>query len=172
METSLVSLISMALIVVSVVTMTVSMFQSSSKLADSWNEMERQSSCIARTSINASAPDNYQGGLIDLTIENSGQVNLNGFSGWDFIFQFQSGNSRYLAYTASYPPGDNQWSVRGIYMPDGLPEKFDPTILNPGENIIVSVALNPGIGKGETAKVTVSTPIGVTSQCYVTNRLP
>ena len=172
METSLVSLISMALIVISVVTMTVSTFQSSSKLADSWKEMEKVSSRAARTSIAASAPSDYQSGLIDLTIENTGQVNLNGFSGWDIISQFQSGNSRYLAYTSGYPPGDNQWTIKGIYMPDGIPEVFDPKILNPGERMVVSIQLNPVLANGETLKVTISTPVGITSQCYVTNRLP
>ena len=172
METTLISLVSIALIIVSAVTMTVSTLQSAAKLADSWKAMEKLSSSAARTEIAAIAPDNYQGGIMDLTIQNEGQINLNNFPGWDVIVQYQSGSTCYLAYTAAYPPLANQWTVKGIYMADGFPEVFDRNILNPGERMIVSARLSLDIGNGETARVTLSTPNGITSQCYVTNRLP
>jgi hypothetical protein len=172
METTLVSLVSIALIVISAVTMTVSAFQSANKLADSWKTMEKVSSSAARTEITATAPENYSGGILDLTVINEGQINLSDFPRWDVIILFQSGTSRYLTYADTCPPGDNQWAVKGIYMADGLPEVFDRNILNPGEKMIVSASLIPEIGIGEMARATLATPNGITALCYVANGPP
>jgi hypothetical protein len=167
METLLVTLVSMALIIISTVTMTVSTFQSANKMADSWKMMEKQSSIIRRTDIAVLPPPDYQGGTIDLTVQNTGHTDLAEFAAWDVIFQYQSSSACYLTH-AAYPPAGNQWAVKGIYLSEGVPEVFEPNILNPGEYMVVSVNLNPGIGEGETGRVTVSTPVGVTSQCQVT----
>jgi len=170
METILVSLVCMALIVISTVTLTVSTFQSASRLADSWQTMEQTSSNLARTEISAVAPADYAGGILDFTVQKGGQINLADFPGWDVIVRYQSGDVQYLTYSATYPPAANQWTVKGIYMLDGNPEVFDPDILDPGEMMTVSANLSPEISQGETAAVTVSTPNGVTAQCYVTRK--
>jgi len=172
METLLITLVSMALIIFSTVTMTVSIFQSANRMADSWKMMEKQSGIIRRTEITTLPPQDYQGGAIDLTVQNAGQIDLAEFSRWDVIFQYQSGIACYVTYAAAYPPGGNQWAVKGIYFSEGVPEVFQPNILNPGENMVVSVNLNPGIGEGEAGRVTISTPGGVTSQCQVIWPLP
>lgn len=167
METILISLISMALIVISTVTMTISLFHSETRLADSWKTMEERSISIRQTEISVSPPVNYKGGLVDLTIQNEGHTDLSDFPKWDVIVQYQAGTTHYLTYTASYPPGTNQWTVKGIYVSGGSPEVFDRNILNPGENMIATVSLSPEIVKGQMARLTVCTPNGITSQCYV-----
>jgi hypothetical protein len=168
METILVSLVSLALIIISSVTMTISTMQSQNKVADSWKQMEAQSSNINRTDIMALPPLSYTGGVIDLTVKNDGQTNLDAFSKWDVIVQYQDGSVSYLTYTASYPPADNEWTVKGIYTSGETPEIFDPNVLDPGEQMIVSVMLNPAVGSGETCRITISTPNGVKSQTQVT----
>jgi hypothetical protein len=172
METILISLVCLALIVMSTVTMTISLFQSENGLVNSWKIAEAQASSMRQTEIAASAPQDYQGGAIDLEIENEGHVDLSDFPKWDVIVQYESGTIRYLTYTASYPPGNNQWTVKGIYVSDGSPEVFDQNILNPGESMIATINLSPEIGQGEMVRVTVCTPNGITSQCYVTRRSP
>jgi hypothetical protein len=167
METVLISFVSMALIIISTVTMTVSTFQSANKMADSWKVMEEQASIIMRTEITALPPAEYEGGVINLTVRNAGHVDLSDFSRWDVIFQYQSGSASYLTYAAAYPPGGNQWAVNGIYISEGVPEVFEPAILNPGELMMVSVNPSPGIGEGEAGRITLSTPSGVTAQCQV-----
>jgi hypothetical protein len=169
METILVSLVSLALIIISSVTMAISTMQSQNKVADSWKQMEAQSSNINRTDIMALPPLSYTGGVIDLTVKNDGQTNLNAFSKWDVIVQYQDSSVSYLTYTASYPPADNEWTVKGIYTSGETPEIFDPGVLDPGELMIVSVMLNPAVGSGETCRITISTPNGVKSQTQVTS---
>ena len=168
METIIVSVVSMALIIVSTLTVTVSTLQSANRLADAWKSMEQRSSNMSQTGIRAAAPDNYQGGLIDLTVENEGNVNLNDFPSWDVILQYQPGAASYLTYAATYPPAPGQWAVDGIFVAGGSPEVFDPNILNPAEWMRVSINPSPEVGVGEMARIIVSTPNGVTSQCYVT----
>lgn len=170
METALISLVSVALVIIGTVTMTLSAFQAVTKVSDSIKDMEQEAGQRRRTEIVSVPPAGYTGGPIDMSVRNDGQTDLFSFASWDVIALYQSGGSQYLAYSASYPPGNNQWALEGIYLTDNTsrPEVFDPNILNPGETMKLRVTLSPEIGAGETGRITVSTPNGVTSQCLVT----
>jgi hypothetical protein len=172
METALVSVVSIGFIIIASMTMIMNSFQSASLFANSWKEMEEQAGNIRRTEVSMVPPEDYLGGAINLTVENDGQTNLGSFTHWDVIGQRQSGAANYAIYTDSYPPGSNQWTVLGIYLADGSPEAFDPDILNPGEHMTMAINLSPEIGEGETGRITVSTPNGVTSQCLVIRPIP
>ena len=164
METILVSLVSLALIIVASVTMAINTMQSSSKIADSWKNMETQSANINRTDIAATAPTHYAGGAIDLTVKNDGQTNLSDFPKWDVIVQYQSGNVTYLTFNPVYPPANNQWTVKGIYSSAGTPEIFDYNVLNPSEQMTLTIVLNPELSSGQACRITISTSNGVKSQ--------
>jgi len=152
--------------------MTMGLFQSATGLAHSWEQMEQQAGSIRLTEINVVPPENYNGGLIDLTVLNAGHTNLDDLAGWDVIAQYESGSPSYIAYSESYPPGNNEWSVNGIYITGNGPESFDLNILNPGEEMNMVINLKPEIDEGETARITVTTPNGVTSTCYVIRPVP
>lgn len=166
MDTIVVAVVILVLVIMSVLTMMVVVFQSANDLADSWRNMETQSISISETRISVSG--NYSSGLIDIAVQNEGGTNLYDYPGWDVIIQYQSGQSSRSSYSGSYPPASGGWAIEGIYMVGGLPEVFDPNILNPGEEMVLSI--NPGIfiGDGETSRIIISTPNGVTSQCFVT----
>lgn len=166
MDTILAAVVIIILIIVSTMTMTVSVFQSANNLADAWKDMEAQSVSISETEI--SAAGNYSGGLVDVTVLNEGRTNLYDYSSWDAIIQYQSGDAFHLSYAEDYPPGSGEWAIEGIFMVGGSPEVFDPNILNPGEAMIVAINPEMEIGIGETARIVISTPNGVTSQCFVT----
>ncbi len=168
METIFVSLISLALIIISTVTMAFNTMKSSNELAESWKVMEAQTLAISRTDISSIPPAQYLGGVIDITIANEGQTNLGNFPSWDAIVQYDYGSFNYLTYTESNPPGENQWTVSSINLANGNPEVFDPNILDPGENMTVSIELNPDLAEGQTGIITISTPNGVKALTYVT----
>lgn len=168
METVMVSLVSTALVIISAVTMIMSIFSSTNAMADSWKQMELQASEIRQTEITAIAPNDYAGGLINLTIRNDGQANIDDFPSWDIIAQRQNGNGGYIVYTDNTTPGSNQWTVSGIYLSDNSSEIFDPDILNPGEQMQLLINLNPAISVNETARITAATPNGVKAQCMLT----
>ena len=168
METILVSLVSLALIIVSFVSMEINTLQSTNKIADSLKQAEAQSGELIRTNIMALPPAGYSGGAIELTVRNDGQTNLSEFTKWDVIVQYQTGDFSYLTYTPTYPANNGQWAVKGIYTANGSPETFDPGILDPGEQMVVSFYLDRNLDPGQSCEITVSTPNGVKSQTQVT----
>ncbi len=172
MESALISMVAVALVIIATVTMMMSSFQSASTLVDAWRQMEQQASSIRQTEIVAVPPEDYSGGTADLTVQNRGQANLASFSRWDVIAQYQDRSAFYITYTTEAIPGSNEWTVEGIYLSDNLSiaEVFDPDILNPGETMKAVINLDPDIGAGQTGRITVSTPNGVTSQCLVTRQ--
>ncbi len=169
MESALISLVSVALVIIATVTMMMSAFSSASTVADSWKQMEQRAEQIRRTDITAVPPENYGGGNIDLMVRNDGQTNLADFNHWDIIAQYQAGGIYYIDYTDNATPGSNEWTVEGIYLSDNtsMPELFDFNILNPGETANLTINLNPEIGSGKNGRITVATSNGVTSQCLV-----
>lgn len=170
METVLISLVSIALVIVGTVTLTLNAFTSAVRVADSVREMETAAADMRRTDIATALPASYTGGPIDLTVSNDGQVDLSSMSDWDIIVQYQTGGAAYLGYSSSYPPASDQWAIEGLYLSDNLSisEVFDNNVLNPGETMKISINLSSEIGPGETGRITVSTPNGVSAQSLVT----
>ncbi len=168
MDTILVAVIILVLVIMSILTMTVSVFHSANNLTDAWQSMQAQSISVSETAISALVSGNYTGGLINVSVQNEGRTNLYDYAGWDVIIQYQYGNASHLSYAATYPPGSGEWAIEGIFMANESPEVFDPNILDPGEVMIVTIYPEREIGTGETARIVISTPNGVTSQCFVT----
>ena len=171
MESLFVSLISVALVIVATVTMTMSLFTSTVNVTDSWTKIEARSELMLHTSIHASPPGSYNGGAIQLMVDNNGEVNLANFDKWDVIVEYQSGQINYLTHTTNPDPGPNEWTVAGICLTTNtsMPEVFDIGILNSWETAKIVLNVDPGLGLGESARFTVSTDNGVTSQCIVTS---
>ncbi|UCC16746.1 MAG: hypothetical protein JSU58_10340 [Dehalococcoidales bacterium] len=169
METALVSMVCVALIIISSVTMMVSSFTSVSTIVESWQQMEEEADNIRRTDISSIPPENYTGGIIDLFVSNEGETNLISFDEWDVIARYQTGGVCYINYTDDPLPGINQWTVADLYLSDNLSisEIFDPDILNPEESIHLKINLDPEITVGEKGLISISTENGVTSQCLI-----
>jgi hypothetical protein len=170
MESILLSFVSLALIIISAVTMTMTSFNSAAKLADSWKAMEAKSSIVQKTKIVSIPPESYSGGLLELTIVNEGQVSLSDFAQWDVFVEDIAGGVRYLTYSANYPSESNQWTIREIYISSNNPEVFDIGILSPGEQLVMELNPEPAVSPGNPIKITVATGAGVTTQCFVTGR--
>lgn len=167
METALISMVSMGLVIIGMMTTMLSFFQSTNTIIDSWKQMEQQSGSIRRTEIATVAPDDYRGGVIDITVINDGQTHLADFSRWDVIAQRYDNTAQYLDYKEK-PTGNSYWTVQGLYLPDGSPEVFDINLLNPGEKMILNVKVTPIVERWETCMFTISTPNGVVSECFFT----
>jgi len=171
METALITLICVAIIIVGTVTTMMTSVQSATTLSESLKEMEEQAADIRRTEIDAI--DNIVDvgdDDIDVTVVNDGHTDLVQFPKWDVIAQYESSGTdytTYLEYTTDVDPGDNHWTVVGIYLPDDTPEVMDPNILNPGEKVVLRIDLNPLMDDKTYSMVTVSTPNGVTSQALL-----
>jgi hypothetical protein len=173
METALISLVCVAIIIFGSLTAITSSFNAASTMAESLKEMEEQAGNIRRTEIEALDDTDIPSGDFFITVENDGETDLSQFPQWDVIVQYRGSDDnyylKYLEYTASDPPGNDRWTVDGIYLPNDDPEAWDPDILNPGEKMVLQIDLNPRVDRGSTARITISTPNGVTSQCLAYN---
>jgi len=161
MENAIVSLICITLILVGTVTMTMRSFSSVDMISDSWKQMEDQAQEMRQTEIvgvSSSVPGEYGGSRVEITIRNEGGVSLSDFNRWDVIIQYEGDNVEWLPYDTS--PG---WTVGGIFF-SGSPEVFEPNILNPGEEMVLILNLDPPVGEGTTNRVTISTPSGTAAE--------
>ncbi len=168
MESILLSFVSLALIIISTVTLTMSTLNSSAKLSESWKVMQEKTNNLRKTEIVSIPPQTYTGGTIELKVKNTGQVNLSDFARWDVIVEDPVSGARYLTYSAVYPPANNQWANQGIYISDTAAEAFDIGVLNPGEQVVMVLNPEPPLKTGQPLKIIVATSDGVTTQCYIT----
>jgi len=171
MESALVSMVSLALIIIASVTTMMNSFSAVNSIMDSWNSIESAADDKRRTDIAVIPPENYESSVLEVYVNNQGYVKLGSFDEWDFIVQLQNGEVYYIDFTDNISPEENQWTVEGIYISDNLTvsEVFDSDILNPGESAKLIVNLNPDIEDGTYGLLTVSTNNGVTAQCHVHN---
>ena len=176
MENAIIAVISIAIILGGTLSLMLASIPSIDTLSTSWKEMTQQVGDMRRTEI---ATDNYTvsdaGARVDLTIRNDGEVSLGDFDSWDVIIKHYSDNGSYsvawLPYTSSNPPGNNEWTVDGIYF-NGSAETIEPNILNPGEDAKILMQLNPSVGENTTNCVTISTPNGVDSRVIFQRGVP
>ena len=105
--------------------------------------------------------------LVDFTVKNSGQFPLHDFDSWDVLLQYyevdRSYNIVWLPYTTALSPGNDQWTVTGLYVDAvaGQGEIFQPNVLDPGEEAVIRVRLNPAAYRHYANQVTFVTPNGV-----------
>ena len=168
MENAIVSIITIAMILGGTVTLVFSALSPLDTIANSWKQMTQETGDIMRTDISgidSSVPELYAGNRVALTIRNDGNISLTNYDSWDVIVQYNSDNStspvKWLPYTTSL--ADNKWTVNGIYF-NGDAEKFEPNILNPGEDMEILLQLNPAVSANTTNLATISTPKGVSTQ--------
>ena len=169
METALISVVCIAILLIGTVTTMFTSFHAATTISDSLKQWETQDSTIRRTDI--AATGSYANGLITVWVNNTGQVNLEDFAKWDVIAEWTGDGTSHLDYLsyATSGPNDNEWMVQGIFLPDKTtPEVMDPNILNPQEVMNITLKLSPDMSINTTARITISTPNGITSQCLIT----
>jgi ABC-type glycerol-3-phosphate transport system permease component len=173
MESALISLFSVALLIITTVTMMVTSMQSAADISEAWQNINGQIEETLQTSIDVNLPTDYYGGNLLLQVLNVGQKSLSAFADWDIIVEYGDGTANYINYTELDTPGYNEWTINSIYVTSsGVGEVFDPGILNPEEHMVIKINIYPEISSGETIRVTVSTPGGITSQCMITRIEP
>ena len=167
METTIVSLVCIALMVFGGMTMSQGFLTAVDSTAVSLEEVGEKGEEIMRTELSPLAITmSGEGRTLEVTLENNGQTKLADFSKWDVIAQYygedDADHVTWLPYTEG-TPGYNGWTVEGIYLDtgEGTSEVFELGILNPGEEIVIEAQLNPKLKQGHTGLVVISTPSGI-----------
>jgi len=171
METAIVSIICIALVIFGGMTMSHGFMTSVDASAAGLEQVGNRNETMMRTEFTpvstnltlVSGPSN-----LEIVLENTGQTKVADFEKWDVIVQYYDGSGTYHVEWLPYSEtggATNEWGVGWIYL-NGQPEKFEPNVLNPGEQIMIVTQLDPAVGAGTTNMVVVSTPSGVTSSTY------
>lgn len=168
MDSALATIILATVVLFGILTLTDSYFTTQDALMIATQAMEARSRELAGTSLTLLAAETKSAGaFVELTFRNSGNTKLADFDQWDVIVQYYTAQGVYfmqwLPYVTTTTPGDNQWSVAGIYREAATTatEVYDPTILNPGEEIVLRIKLFPVVGPQTTNQVTIAVSNGI-----------
>jgi len=172
METVVIAIVCITLLVVGGMTMSQGFIASMDNGAMRFSEAGDRDGDIMRTGISLLTAGQLPSGDFEITVSNSGQVKQANFINWDVIVQYYDASDNYyvkwLPYTSS-TPGNDQWTVDGIYedADSQTAEVFEPNILNPGEEMVIQVKLDPPQGQWTTKYMTVATANGVPASAYL-----
>jgi hypothetical protein len=165
METAFVSIICIALLVIGGMTMSRGFLSSIDSTSANIDTISHRNEQIMRTNVAIDEIVQPSANLLELHLSNIGQVKLADFAKWDIIVHHMDSSDRYYVTWLPYKetnPGQNEWTVEGIYTQSGLSEVFEPGIFNPDEKMVIEGRINPNIKTGSENLVIVTTPNGVT----------
>ena len=101
---------------------------------------------------------------VDVTILNTGNVDYGNFDEWHITVEYRSESSGLEIKRLSYSDAtsDNRWMLRAIYedAASALQEVVDPNVLNPREEMVVRLRLNPAAKEDTRGRVVVTPPVG------------
>ncbi len=134
---------------------------------DAWDGLQTRQSAILQTRVDvtdtSSSPPQ-----VDITVRNTGQVPIRAFSAWDVFVQYYTTGGAYyikrLTYTTAASPGDNEWTVEGIYTNESasIVEVFQPNILDPDEYLVIRLSLSPSARTSQPNQAVIAVSNGVT----------
>lgn len=172
MAAAIVTIICIAMIVVGGMTLSQGILTSADAAAISTDKISVREGEIMRTDLETvRAAQLSWADYLRVTVINNGQTRLSNFDKWDVIVSYiDSGGtlySKWLPYTTSLPV-DNEWQKARIGL-NGPIEFFEPGILNPSEEMVALIHLDPPPGDATSGDVSIATPNGVYNSIPVFN---
>ena len=170
MESAIMSLISMAIIMAGTLGMAQSTLSSVDAASASWQQAEARMGEMRRTDLALVAVSvQSAGAVVQITLENDGEIHLNDFPHWNVVVQYYGTDDNYYISRLPYTDGalgNNHWTVTGIFLDAAAsdPEVFEPGILNPEEEAVFQIKIDPAVKVGSTNLVSVATPNGIVTQ--------
>lgn len=162
MTTAVVCIICIAMIVVGCMTISQGILTSADTAALSAQQLSVRQGDVMRTRLTGVSASLPAASVLQAVIENSGQTKLASFDKWDCIVQYYDSSDNYYVKWLPYQAGalsDNQWQKTGIFF-NGLPEVYEPGILNPQERLAIEALINPSAGY-RAIDMTIATPNGI-----------
>jgi archaellum component FlaF (FlaF/FlaG flagellin family) len=172
MAVAIVTIICIAMIVAGGMTLSQGILTSADTAAISTDKISVREGEIMRTDLETvRAAQLSWADYLRVTVINNGQTKLSSFDKWDVIVSYiDSGGtlySKWLPYTTSLPV-DNEWQKARIGL-NGPVEFFEPGILNPSEEMVALIHLDPTLGDATSGDVSIATPNGVYNSIPVFN---
>jgi hypothetical protein len=168
METAITGLIIIGLLILVIVGLTTTALTTQANLAESQRAMQEAAGERARTNISpVRTITSSNGDAVQFTLKNVGTTKLADLAQWDVILQYTSDSTTQVGW---YPYGDgvNQWGAQIYQVATTTADTFDPGVLNPGEELVITVNVLPQISASTINLATVSTPNGITASMVFT----
>ncbi len=170
METAITALIVIGVMVLSIIGISNRALSAQAVISESSRVMQEREGERLRTNLSTlgvtTADD---GSSVQVTLRNTGMTKLMDLPKWDVILQYADGGSGQVKW---YPYGVavNEWNHR-IYQnaSSQVPEVVEPGILNPGEELLITVNVSPPVAPNSTNLATITTPNGVTVTAVFTH---
>ena len=168
MENALVSIILIIIIIFAVLTLAHASLDTQEDVISGWVVFEEGTEDRVNTRL-AWISGTSSGDNIEIVLRNEGAVKVADYDRWDVILHYYSPAGDYYIKRLTYIPGaptTDEWTVKGIYVDyDNLiVESYEPGIVNPGEEVVLWLAISPPTTQTSTKLVIISMSNGVTLQ--------
>lgn len=163
MENALTGLIVITLLLLVAFTIGQAYLTTQSAILESWQGMEERMGDRFRTKLSPLQAEVSVGGYsVEVTLQNDGNTKLADFERWDVIVQYHEVGGGYIQRWLPYDElgGDNSWLVD---FSAGSMNTIEPRILNPGEQMIIRITLNPAVAMGTANWITAAAPNGISA---------
>jgi len=158
MENSITGLIIISVIVLAILGLTEGALSAQAALAESARTMQDRLAEQSRTNIIVESVESSLGGdSVYITLKNIGTTKLADFEHWDVILEYA--DTLLAPHVEWHAYG--QWFKQIYFEAPGTLEKIEPNILNPGEEMVITVPVLFTIGGGTTNVATVATSNGI-----------
>jgi archaellum component FlaF (FlaF/FlaG flagellin family) len=164
MESAVAAVIILTVFLFAVFNSALTFFTAQDSIMESWQVMEVRMEDRSRTSIDIiNAETDASGEVVEITLTCDGNTRLADFDQWDVILQYDSAFGQQISWY-----GPDEWSY-GTYLdaPD-VTDVFDPGILNPGEDMVIWVPVDPAVSTSSTNLAVVGTQNGISATSVFT----
>lgn len=159
------TILCIAMIVVGGVTLSQGVLTSADLAAVNMESMSVMEGEIVRTDLTITRAAQLDwANYLRVTVKNSGQIKLTDFEKWDVIVSYIDSDSnfysKWLSYNAALLPITNEWQKARIGL-SGPIDFFEPGILNPFEEMVILISLDPLPQESTEGDVSIASPNGV-----------
>ena len=107
---------------------------------------------------------------VDITILNEGELSYSQFKDWNVNINYTNGSGDMVLTSLYYAEtlADGTWSVEGLYMDAerSSPELIEPSVVNPGEYLVLRVRLGDGALSGTRGWAVVTPEDGISASVF------
>ena len=164
METAVTALIVIGVMILAIIGLSDRALSAQAALTDASLALQEREGERLRTILTSKgAVVDGTGAIVQVTIHNAGATKLVDFDRWDAIVEYSDGSNQQLMWLP-YGVAENQWSAEIYQDADtSTPEMYDPNLLNPGEDLVVTMTLTPTVGIGSVNRFTLVTANGISA---------
>lgn len=179
METVLAAVIIVFLILFAGMTISEVFLTTQDDISAAWQEMQARLDDQVHTRL--ALVDVYAveaGAVFVLVLGNDGAEKLADFDAWDVFVQYYDDAGDYYITRLAYADGAlpaNAWTVSGIFSraEDETAEVFEPGLFNPGEEIVLDMAITPAAAPGSSVQMVLAAANGSgAATVFITNLPP